>query len=129
MASENENGDRTLQKIEDMMDYTIPELDKFPKTEKGYRGIATIIREIMDEMAKRCLDIKKCYYGKSVLKELNELDKQIAYGKFYVKLAYRRKLWTYKKFEMVNDYLEQIGKMTGSWISKVMEAEAKHGKK
>lgn len=131
MAEEKDGRDRTLQKIEDMMDYAFPEIDKFPRTERGYKGLATILRGIMDEMARRCLDTKKCYYAKSVLKELNELDKQIAYGKFYVKLAYRRKLFPYKKFEIINDYLEQIGKMTGSWISKVMESEEKekHGKK
>ena len=126
-----EEGDRTLQKIEDMMVYAFPQMDKFPRTERGYAGMTTIIRTAMMKMSEHCLDTKKCYYAKSVLKELNELDKEIAHCKFYVKLAYKNGLFPAKTFGIVSDYLAQIGKMTGSWINTIVEAEKKnnYGKK
>lgn len=130
-VNKSDSRDRTLQKIEDMIRYAFPEIDKFPRQERSYGGMATKLRMIMMNMVERCLDTKKCYYAKSVLKELNDLDKEIAYGKFYVKAAYDMKLLPMKKFSIINDYLEQIGKMTGSWINTIMEAEKKnnYGKK
>lgn len=129
--NKGDSRDRTLQKIEDMIRYAFPEIDKFPRQERSYGGMATKLRTIMMNIADRCLDTKKCYYAKSVLKELNELDKEIAYGKFYMKVAFDMKLFPFKSFEIINDYLEQIGKMTGKWISTIMEAEKKnnYGKK
>ena len=119
--------DITMQKIEDMMKYAFPQIDKFPRCERSYGGMATKLRTVMMNMAERCLDTKKCYYAKSVLKELNELDKEIAYGKFYVKAAYDMKLLPMKQFSIINDYLEQIGKMTGSWINTIMDSEKMKG--
>ena len=48
-----------------------------------------------------------------------------------VKVAHKTKLLSFKNFEVINDYLEQIGKMTGSWMNTVREAEKKenYGKK
>lgn len=129
--NKSKNRDRTLQKIEDMIQYAFPQIDKFPRPERSYGGMATKLRMVMMNMADRCLDTKKCYYAKSVLKELNELDKEIAHGKFYVKVAHDMKLLPMKQFSIINGYLEQIGKMTGSWINTIMEAEKKnnYGKK
>lgn len=113
----------TMQKIEDMMRYALPEIDKFPRQERSYGGLATKLRVTMMNMADRCGDTRKCFYPKSLLKELGEMDKEIAHAKFYVKLAYDMKLFPMKKYSIINDFLEQIGKMTGSWINTVLEAE------
>ena len=126
MAAEKKEGrGYALQKIEDMMRYAFPQIDKFPRNERSSSGMATKLRSVMFNMAERCLDTQKCFYAKSVLKELNEMDKQIQYGKYYVKVAYDMKLFTMKSFKIINDYLEQIGKMTGSWIKTVTESEDK----
>ncbi len=118
-ATRGAEGESVRQKIEDMMDYAEPILDKFPRPEKGYAGLATKIRTCMNAMAEREMDTHKCFYAKSVLKELNALDKQIQYAKFYVARAHNKRLIDRKKFGTLNDYLTQIGKMTGSWIIKV----------
>ncbi len=125
-ADKKEGRGYVLQKIEDMMRYAFPQIDKLPRNERSYSGMATKLRSVMMNMAERCLDTQKCFYAKSVLKELNELDKQIQYGKYYVKAAYDMKLFTMKNFKIINEYLEQIGKMTGSWIKTVTESEKKN---
>ena len=112
-----------------MMDYAEPFLDRFPRPEKGYAGLATRIRMCLNTMAEREMDTHKCYYAKSVLKELNELDKQVQYAKFYVERAYKKHCIDQKRFNVMSDYLTQIGKMTGSWIQKVtMSAKSNGGK-
>lgn len=132
MGEEKSGGEETcrvIQKIKDLMDYAEPQLDKFPRPEKGYAGLATKIRMCFNTMAERTMDTQKCFYAKSTLKELNELDKQIQYAKFYVERAKKKGILDFKKFEIISDYLDQIGKMTGSWIGKVLESEKNNGKK
>lgn len=132
MSEERTGGEdtgRVLQKLKDLMDYAEPQLDKFPRPEKGYAGLATKIRMCFNTMAERAMATQKCFYAKSTLKELNELDKQIQYAKFYVERAKKKGILDFKKFEIMSDYLDQIGKMTGSWIGKVMESEKNNGKK
>ena len=75
------------------------------------------------------MDTHKCYYAKSVLKELNELDKQVQYAKFYVERAYKKRILDQKRFNVMSDYLSQIGKMTGSWINKVNATAQNHDRK
>lgn len=132
MAKKDEDKkDPTLLKIQDMIEYAFPQIDKFPRPEKSYEGMATRLKGIMARMAENCMDTKKCYYAKSLLKQLDELDREIMHCKFWVKVAYQTKLFSFKNFEVINDYLEQIGKMTGSWMNTVREAEKKenYGKK
>lgn len=122
-------GESVRQKVADMMDYAEPFLERFPRPEKGYAGLATKIRTCLNTMAEREIDTHKCYYAKSVLKELNELDKQIQYAKFYVERAYKKRCIDQKRFNVMSDYLTQIGRMTGSWIQKVMETAKTGGGK
>ena len=122
-ATRGAEKESVLTKISDMMDYSEPFLDKFPRPEKSYCGLATKIRHCMQSMAERAMDTQKCYYPKSVLKELNELDKQIMYAKFYVKRAHTKGYLNFHRFEVVSDYLTQVGKMTGTWIAKVKESD------
>lgn len=127
MAKNEEKKEPTLLKIQDMIEYAFPQIDKLPRPEKSYEGMATRLKGIMARMADHCIDTQKCYYAKSLLKQLDELDKEIQHCKFWVKVAYRTKLFSFTNFEVINDYLTQIGKMTGSWMNTVREAEKKEG--
>lgn len=121
-------GESVRKKVVDLMDYAEPFLEKFPRSEKGYAGLATKIRQCFNSMAEREMDTHKCYYPKSVLKELNELDKQIQYAKFFVERAYVKKCIDLKRLSIMNDYLVQIGRMTGSWIQKVKASDNSRGR-
>lgn len=115
---------RALQKIEDMMEYAYPVLQQFPKAEKY--SMAADLKRCMDIMLERCVEAEKAYYKKTTLREL---DVAVAKCKTYVKMAYRLKFVSYKKFEIINDYLTQIGKMVGGWIKTMNESESSSKKK
>ena len=115
---------RALQKIEDMMEYAYPVLQQFPKAEKY--SMAADLKRCMDIMLERCVEAEKAYYKKTTLREL---DVAVAKCKTYVKMAYRLKFMSYKKFEIINDYLTQIGKMVGGWIKTMNESESSSKKK
>lgn len=126
MDTENEKSEpkRALQKIEDMMEYAYPVLQQFPKSEKY--AMAADLKRCMDIMLERCVEAEKAYYKKTTLREL---DVAVAKCKTYVKMAYRLKFMSYKKFEIINDYLTQIGKMVGGWIKTMNESENSGKKK
>ena len=115
---------RALQKIEDMMEYAYPVLQQFPKAEKY--SMAADLKRCMDIMLERCVEAEKAYYKKTTLREL---DVAVAKCKTYVKMASRLKFMSYKKFEIINDYLTQIGKMVGGWIKTMNESESSSKKK
>lgn len=115
---------RALQKIEDMMEYAYPVPQQFPKAEKY--SMAADLKRCMDIMLERCVEAEKAYYKKTTLREL---DVAVAKCKTYVKMAYRLKFMSYKKFEIINDYLTQIGKMVGGWIKTMNESESSSKKK
>ena len=115
---------RALQKIEDMMEYAYPVLQQFPKAEKY--SMAADLKRCMDIMLERCVEAEIAYYKKTTLREL---DVAVAKCKTYVKMAYRLKFMSYKKFEIINDYLTQIGKMVGGWIKTMNESESSSKKK
>lgn len=123
IEKKDETKNTTLQKIEDLIGYAFPQIDKFPRQERSYGGLATKLRATIMNMAERCLDTKKCYYPKSTIKVLNELDKEIQYAKFWTKTAYQMGYFNIQRLSVMNDYLDQIGKLTGSWIKTVMESE------
>ena len=131
MNNDEESKNPTLLKIQDMIEYSFPQIDKFPRTEKGYEGMATRLKGSMSRMADACMDTKKCFYAKSLLKQLDEVDKEIMHCKFWVKVAKKLRYLSFERFEIINNYLTEIGKMTGSWINTVREAEKQenHGKK
>lgn len=115
---------RALQKIGDMMEYVYPALQQFPKSEK-YVLVADIKR-CMDTMLERCVEDEKSYYKKTTLREL---DVSIAKCRTYVKMAYQLGFMPYKKFEIISDYLTQIGRMVGGWIKAMNESENSPKKK
>lgn len=47
-ATKGAEGESIRQKVADMMDYAEPFLEKFPRPEKGYAGLATKIRMCMN---------------------------------------------------------------------------------
>ena len=114
-------GQSVLTKIADLIDYAEPFIDKMPKTDKGREGLGTKLRECFYVMAERAMDTRKCRYAKSTLKELNDLDKHLQYAKFYVERAYAKKSIDRQRHTQINDRLEEIGKMTGSWIKTVSQ--------
>ena len=84
-ATKGAERESVLTKIEDAMDYIEPFLDKFPRPEKGYAGLATRIRQTLCTMAERAMDTQKCFYAKSTLKELTELFRMKSAVKRYNK--------------------------------------------
>jgi len=112
-----------LQKIEDMMLYAFPAVDKMKRPERGYGGTGTAIRIAMITMGERAVDAKRARMPKSRLKALDDIDAEISRLKFLLKYALRAELLSFKQYDQISEKLDECGKILGGWIQKVIESE------
>lgn len=112
-------------KINDMWDHIDPFLDAFPRSEKGYAGLGTLIKLTISKMAEAALDATKEHTVKSVLKDLYELDKLNQHLIFYLERAEKKKILSGRHANSTRDYVTEIGRLTGGWIKTINENEKK----
>ena len=112
-----------LQRIEDMMLYAFPAVDKMKRPERGYGGTGTAIRIAMITMGERAVDAKRARMPKSRLKALDDIDAEISRLKFLLKYALRAELLSFKQYDQISRKLEECGKILGGWIQKVLDSE------
>lgn len=105
---------KTLQKIEDMLEYAYPALAQFPKAEKF--SLAQDIRNSMNTLVKLTVAEEKKYTKKTTLENM---DIELATLKIYVRLAMRLKFISFHKYEVWEGMLVEIGKMIGGLLKSV----------
>lgn len=105
---------KTLQKIEDMMEYAYPALAQFPKAEKF--SLAQDIRHSMNYLLELTITEDKKYTKKTTLENM---DIEVAKLKIYVRLAMKLKFISFHRYEVWEAMLVEIGKMIGGLIKSV----------
>lgn len=105
---------KTLQKIEDMMEYAYPALAQFPKAEKF--SLAQDIRSSMNILLKLTVAEDKKYTKKTTLENM---DIEVAALKVYIRLAMKLKFISFHRYEVWEGMLVEIGKMIGGLIKSI----------
>lgn len=105
---------KTLQKIEDMMEYAYPVLNQFPKAEKF--SLAQDIRSSMNTLLELTIAEDKKYTKKTTIENM---DIELAKLKVYVRLAMRLKYISIHRYEVWETKLVEIGKMIGGLLKSV----------
>lgn len=131
MADESQNtpklndGDclQILQKIEDMIAYSYPIMEKWSVREM--RAIGNRIFDCMNDMTEYATSVRYGFYKKT---DISALDKINHHLQTYIKVAYKVKalkgLSSYKEWTRRS---EEIGKMIGGFINSVYEGNAANG--
>lgn len=131
MADENQNtpklndGDclQILQKIEDMIAYSYPIMEKWSVREM--RAIGNRIFDCMNDMTEYATSVRYGFYKKT---DISALDKRNHHLQTYIKVAYKVKalkgLSSYKEWTRRS---EEIGKMIGGFINSVYEGNTANG--
>lgn len=131
MADESQNtpklndGDclQILQKIEDMIAYSYPTMEKWSVREM--RAIGNRIFDCMNDMTEYATSVRYGFYKKT---DISALDKRNHHLQTYIKVAYKVKalkgLSSYKEWTRRS---EEIGKMIGGFINSVYEGNAANG--
>ena len=114
------NKDKAVDKIEDMMVYAEPILQKYPKYARF--NLVTDIVRCMDRMMEIAVEADKKYFKKTTLQSL---DVEVERMRRYVRISLRLKYISHRTYRLWSEKVNEIGKMVGGWIKANYEKENK----
>ena len=102
------------QKAEDTLQYMYVALKHFPKSERF-----TLCADIKQSMYKIIRLIIQANKTKNKLPILYEIDTELDMLRMMIRLSMKLEFMPFKKYEVIINYLSEVGKMLGGWIKSV----------
>jgi len=108
-----ENKETILQKVYELLKYTIPVLNKFPKNQKFTLG-----NRLQNQLSDLLELYIQAYYAPTAEKKplLTQANVQLEIIRHYFRLAYELGLYHSLRYQDFADRLHEIGRMTGGWL-------------
>lgn len=103
--------EKLVDKVENMMVYAEPILERFPKFAR-YNRVSDIIK-CMDTIMELAIEADKKYYKKTTLQSI---DVQIEILRRYVRISKRRKHISENTYGVWSKKVDELGKMLGGWM-------------
>jgi hypothetical protein len=107
-----------LTKMYDLLLYAVPQLEKFPRTQKFLLAdrIETSMLNILDALIE-------AYYGppsqkKEILRRTNIRLEQLRY---LVRLSHDFQFFSHQKYGLLSEKINEVGKMVGGWMRSLRE--------
>jgi len=105
-----------LQKVQDMMKYSYPILQQFPKVEKF--SLANDIRHTMNMVLEYTITEEKKYTKTTTLEKLDIENEKL---KVYIRLSHELKYIDKHRYSVWSALVVEIGKMIGGLIKSVKD--------
>ena len=107
--------DNLLTKLQDLLVYLIPQLNKFPRDQKFVLGdrIETKLLDVQED----CL---RAYYSRDKRGHLLEANLQLEVARHLVRLANALKLFSNHTYGVLAEKMDEVGRMIGGWLKSVM---------
>lgn len=105
-----------LQKVQDMMKYSYPILQQFPKVEKF--SLANDIRHTMNMVLEYTITEEKKYTKTTTLEKLDIENEKL---KVYIRLSHELKYIDGHRYSVWSALVVEIGKMIGGLIKSVKD--------
>jgi len=102
-----------LIKIYDLLLYLIPQLEKFPRSQKFL---------LADRIETKVLDIQEnlieAYYttAQQKLPVLQRTNLRLEQLRYLIRLSHDLKFFTHDRYGLLSEKINEIGKMVGGWI-------------
>jgi hypothetical protein len=111
--------DNILTKLQNLLLYLIPRLNKFPRDQKFVLG---------DRIETRLLDVQefclRAYFSRDKRGHLLEANLQLEVTRHLVRLANALKLFSHHTYGVLAEKLDEVGRMIGGWLK---AAQGVHG--
>lgn len=106
--------DNLLTKLQDLLVYLIPQLNKFPRDQKFVLGdrIETKLLDVQED----CL---RAYYSRDKRGHLLEANLQLEVARHLVRLANALKLFSNHTYGVQAEKMDEVGRMIGGWLKSV----------
>ena len=109
--------DNILTKLQDLLVYLIPQLNKFPLDQKFVLG---------DRIETKLLDVQefclRAYYSREKRGHLLEANLQLEVARHLVRLANALKLFSNHTYGVLAEKMDEVGRMIGGWLKSVSGA-------
>ena len=107
--------DNILMKLQDLLVYLIPQLNKFPRDQKFVLGdrIETKVLDVQED----CL---RAYYSRDKRGHLLEANLQLEVARHLVRLANALKLFSNHTYGVLAEKMDEVGRMIGGWLKSVL---------
>jgi hypothetical protein len=106
--------DNILTKLQDLLVYLIPQLNKFPRDQKFVLG---------DRIETKLLDVQefclRAYYSRDKRGHLLEANLQLEVARHLVRLANALKLFSNHTYGLLAEKMDEVGRMIGGWLKSV----------
>ena len=114
--------DNILTKLQDLLVYLIPQLNKFPRDQKFVLGdrIETKLLDVQED----CL---RAYYSRDKRGHLLEANLQLEVARHLVRLANALKLFSNHTYGVLAEKMDEVGRMIGGWLKSVSGGERRRG--
>jgi len=111
--------DNILTKLQDLLVYLIPQLNKFPRDQKFVLGDR--IEHKLLEVQEDCL---RAYYSRDKRGHLLEANLQLEVARHLVRLANALKLFSNHTYGVLAEKMDEVGRMIGGWLKSVPSGES-----
>jgi hypothetical protein len=106
--------DNILTRLESLLAYLIPQLNKFPRSQKFVLG---------DRIETRLLEVQECclraYYGRDKRPHLLEANLQLEVTRRLVRLAHAMRYLSNHTYGLLAERMDEVGRMIGGWLRSV----------
>ena len=103
--------DNLLTKLQGLLVYLIPQLNKFPRDQKFVLGDRIEVKLL--EVQESCL---RAYYGGEKRGHLLEANLQLEVARHLVRLAHSLKLFANHTYAVISEKVDEVGRMLGGWL-------------
>ena len=114
--------DNILTKLQDLLVYLLPQLNKFPRDQKFVLG---------DRIETKLLDVQesclRAYYSRDKRGHLLEANLQLEVARHLVRLANALKLFSNHTYGVLAEKMDEVGRMIGGWLKSVSGAKGAPG--
>ena len=112
-----------LQKAKDAMKYLYTSWVKYPRSEK--LGLVSDYKKCLFQFLIYIITAQKKYYKKTTLQDA---DVQLELLRLFNDLSYDMRFIDEKRYQLISERLNEIGRLLGGWIKSQKETSTTNGK-
>ena len=110
-----------IQKTYDFVKWFVPILNKLPRHHKFMLG-DRIIKEVYELLE----GLLRARYAKQKLTQLQSLNAELDVLRYQIRLLYDFELISLKRYQYINQQLQEIGIELGGWIKQQKQSHKNH---
>jgi hypothetical protein len=113
--------DNILTKLNDLLIYVIPQINKFPRDQRFVLG-DRIENQLLD-VQESCL---RAYYSRDKRGHLLEANLRLEVARHLVRLAHGLRLFSNHTYGVLAAKMDEVGRMIGGWLKSLPDADGSH---